>query len=127
MVFISTQGAAPAIGHYSQALQIDGVIYTSGQIALKSNGNFIGGNISIQAEQVLENLKNILEAGGSSLSHVIKTTVFLVDIGDFDVLNEIYARYFGVHKPARSTVVVRTLPKNALVEIECVAKICKML
>lgn len=126
MVFISAQGSAPAIGHYSQAIEADGLIYISGQIALKSNGSFIGGNITVQAEQVLENLKNILEAGGSSLLHVIKTTVFLVDIGDFDALNKIYARYFGAHKPARSTVVVKTLPKNALVEIECVAKICKI-
>ncbi|PAF41868.1 RidA family protein [Helicobacter sp. 11S03491-1] len=121
MKIISTFNAPQAIGPYSQAVVIDNLIYTSGQIALKKDGTFLEGDIRSQTKQVLENLKLILESENSSLSKVIKTTVFLVDMNDFADLNQIYTDYFGDHKPARSTVAVKTLPKNALVEIECVA------
>lgn len=125
MTLISTQMAPQAIGPYSQAVRAGNLIYTSGQIALSPDGSFIGGDIIAQAKQVLENLKNILEFSSSSMSNVIKTTVFLVDMQDFEALNKIYAQYFGDHKPARSTIAVKKLPKNALVEIECVAEVCK--
>lgn len=125
MTLISTQMAPQAIGPYSQAVRAGNLIYTSGQIALSPDGSFIGGDIIAQAKQALENLKNILEFSSSSMSDVIKTTVFLVDMQDFEALNKIYAQYFGDHKPARSTIAVKKLPKNALVEIECVAEVCK--
>ncbi|WP_301186467.1 RidA family protein [uncultured Helicobacter sp.] len=118
---MSTANAPQAIGPYSQAYICNGMIYTSGQIALTPQGTFIEGNITAQSIQVLENLKAILESAGSSLQKVIKTTVFLSNMEDFNTLNTIYAQYFGSHKPARSTIAVKTLPKNALVEIECIA------
>ena len=118
---ISTANAPQAIGPYSQAYICNGMIYTSGQIALTPQGTFIEGNITAQSIQVLENLKAILESAGSSLQKVIKTTVFLSNMEDFNTLNTIYAQYFGSHKPARSTIAVKSLPKNALVEIECIA------
>lgn len=118
---IHTPHAPKAIGPYSQAHIFNGLIYTSGQIALTPQGEFIEGDITAQSKQVLENLKAILESSGSSLLKVIKTTVFLSDMSHFNALNEVYAQYFGQHKPARSTIAVKTLPKNALVEIECIA------
>lgn len=96
-------------------------IFTSGQIALNPNGEFIDGDIVAQTRQVLENLSAILKEADSSLAKVVKTNVFLADMGDFGAMNEIYAEYFGDNKPARSTVAVKTLPKNAKVEIECIA------
>lgn len=122
MKIISIPNAPAAIGPYSQAMVVGDMIYTSGQIALKPDGSFLDGDITLQAIQVLENLKNILESENSSLKKVIKTTVFLSDMDNFAKLNEVYARYFGNHKPARTTVAVKTLPKNALVEIECIAQ-----
>lgn len=122
MEIISTSNAPQAIGPYSQAMILDGLIYTSGQIPLTKNGDFVEGDIKTQAKQALENLKQVLESAGSSLSKVIKTTVFLSDMDNFNGLNEVYAEFFGNHKPARSTIAVKTLPKNALVEIECIAK-----
>lgn len=118
---ISTPNAPQAIGPYSQAYIHNGLIYTSGQIALTPQGDFINGDIVAQSTQVLENLKAILESVGSSLQKVIKTSVFLSDMEHFNALNEVYAQYFGSHKPARSTIAVKSLPKNALVEIECIA------
>ncbi|PAF48423.1 deaminase [Helicobacter sp. 12S02634-8] len=123
MEIISSPHAPAAIGPYAQAIVHNGLIYTSGQIALNAQGEFIGGDISAQAHQVLKNLKAVLEAGGSSLAKVIKTTVFLSDMDHFAPLNAIYGEYFSTHKPARSTVAVKTLPKNALVEIECIAQV----
>lgn len=96
-------------------------IFTSGQIALTPSGEFIDGDIVAQTRQVLENLSAILKEADSSLAKVVKTNVFLADMGDFGAMNEIYAEYFGDNKPARSTVAVKTLPKNAKVEIECIA------
>lgn len=121
MNIISTQNAPQAIGPYSQAIVVNGMIYTSGQIGLMPNGEMAGNGITSQTNQVLSNLKAVLEAGGSSMDSVIKTTIFFADIDDFSTVNEIYEKHFGTHKPARSTVAAKTLPKNALVEIECVA------
>lgn len=121
MQTISTTNAPQAIGAYSQGKIIGDFIFTSGQIALKPNGEFVDGDVVTQTKQVLENLKAILESAESSLECVVKTTVFLVDIDDFTKMNDIYAKYFDVNKPARSTIAVKSLPKNAKVEIECVA------
>lgn len=117
---IATQNAPQAIGPYSQAIKVNGVIYTSGQIGLNPQGILVEG-IEAQTRQVLNNLSEVLKAGGSSLQQVFKTTIFLSNMEDFTLVNAIYAEFFGEHKPARSTVAVKTLPKNALVEIECMA------
>ncbi|MDR2789668.1 MAG: RidA family protein [Campylobacteraceae bacterium] len=121
MKTVSTTNAPEAIGPYSQAVIANGFIFTSGQIALTSGGKFLDEDIKVQTEQVLKNLSEILKSGGSSLDNVVKTTIFLADIGDFATVNEIYAKVFGAHKPARSTVGVKSLPKNAKIEIEAVA------
>ena len=117
---IATQNAPQAIGPYSQAIKANGVLYTSGQIGLNPQGILVEG-IEAQTRQVLNNLSEVLKAGGSSLQQVFKTTIFLSNMEDFALVNAIYAEFFGEHKPARSTVAVKTLPKNALVEIECMA------
>lgn len=119
---VSTPHAPQAIGPYSQAVTAGGVVYCSGQISLDPvSGAFVGGDVRAETEQVLKNLSAILEAAGSSLSRVVKTTVFLADIEDFAAMNEVYARFFGDHRPARATVAVRSLPRNARVEIEAIA------
>ncbi len=123
MTFTQTDNAPSAIGPYSQAVVHNGLVYTSGQIALKPDGSddILKENVILQAKQVLRNLRNVLEASGSSMDQVIKTTIFLADMNDFASVNEVYEEAFGAHKPARSTVAVKTLPKNALVEIDAVA------
>ena len=121
MQIVSTDKAPAAIGPYSQAIIHNGLVYTSGQIALKPNGEFIDGDITEQTKQVMKNLEAVLAAAGSNLQKVIKTTIFLHDMGDFAVVNEIYASFFKEHKPARSTVEAASLPKNAKVEIEVIA------
>lgn len=121
MKIVATPHAPAAIGPYSQAIVVGDMIFTSGQIALKPDGSFVAGDVRAQSEQVLSNLKNVLESEGSSLDKVIKTTVFLADMEDFGAMNEVYASFFGTHAPARSTVAVKTLPKGARVEIECIA------
>lgn len=121
MKIVSTPNAPQAIGPYSQAMVVNGIVYTSGQIALTPAGEMLENDVELQAHQVLKNLSNVLEASGSSLDKVIKTTIFLADMDDFLKINAIYAEYFGEHKPARSTVAVKTLPKNALIEIDCIA------
>lgn len=121
MQIISTQNAPQAIGPYSQAIVVGNLIFTSGQIPLTSNGEFVNGDISAQTKQVLENLKEILREAKSGLDKVVKTSVFLADMGDFNAMNKVYESYFGGHKPARSTICVKELPKGALVEIECIA------
>jgi 2-iminobutanoate/2-iminopropanoate deaminase len=121
MRIISTGNAPKAIGPYSQAIVHGRLLYASGQIALKPDGEFENGDITAQAKQVFSNLKNVLEAGGSGVDKVLKTTLFLTNIDDFAIVNALYAEFFGDHKPARSTVAVKALPKNALVELECVA------
>jgi 2-iminobutanoate/2-iminopropanoate deaminase len=120
-VVLTSHGPKP-IGPYSQAIKSNGFLFVSGQIALDpASGEFAGVTVQQQTGRVLDNLKAILEAGGVSLSHVVKTTVFLKDMNDFAAMNEVYARYFSAAPPARSTVQVARLPKDALVEIEVVA------
>jgi 2-iminobutanoate/2-iminopropanoate deaminase len=118
---VQTNNAPQAIGPYSQAIKANGMVYTSGQIALTPEGEMLENDVVIQTKQVLKNLSAVLEAAGSSLDRVIKTTIFLDSMDDFATVNEIYAEAFGDHKPARSTVAVKTLPKNALVEIDAIA------
>ena len=121
MEIIATTNAPQAIGPYSQAICSGNLIFTSGQIALQSDGNFLEGDVTVQTRQVLLNLSAVLEAGGSKLSNVIKTTIFLADMEDFQKVNSVYGEFFNEHKPARSTVAVKALPRNALVEIEAIA------
>jgi len=120
---ISTPNAPQAIGPYSQAVVVDGVLYSSGQIGLKPDGELVGDDVVSQTEQVLENLKAVLAEAGATLDDVIKTTIFLDDMDDFATINSIYEEYFGSNKPARSTVAVQTLPKNVKIEIDCIAKV----
>jgi 2-iminobutanoate/2-iminopropanoate deaminase len=121
MKYIETKEAPEAIGPYSQAIAVSGMVYTSGQIALNTEGEMVGDDVETQTHQVLKNLKEVLIASNASFDSVVKTTIFLANMDDFLKVNSIYAEYFGSHKPARSTVAVKTLPKNALVEIDCVA------
>jgi len=121
MQFIETHEAPQALGPYSQAVRVNGLIYTSGQIGFTADGVMVAGDIESQIHQVMKNLSAVLAAAKAQLSDVIKTTIFLADMNDFDKVNTVYAQYFGEHKPVRSTVAVKTLPKNALVEIECIA------
>jgi 2-iminobutanoate/2-iminopropanoate deaminase len=120
--FVATALAPQAIGPYSQAVIVNGFIYTAGQVAFDpATMTLVAGDVAAQTDRVLLNLKAILEAAGASLGKVVKTTVFLASMDDFAAMNEVYARHFGAHKPARSTVAVKTLPRSALVEIDCVA------
>ena len=121
MNFVQTDKAPQAIGPYSQAVTHGGLVYTSGQIALTPEGEMLGDDLEKQTHQVLKNLTEVLKEAGSDLDQVIKTTIFLADMDSFLKVNEIYASYFGEHKPARATVAVKTLPKNALVEIDAIA------
>jgi len=121
MKFIETKEAPEAIGPYSQAIEANGFIYTSGQIALMPDGTMESRNVEHQTHQVMKNLFYVLEAAGAHFNDVIKTTIYLADMDDFKTVNTVYAHYFGTHKPARSTIAVKTLPKNALVEVECIA------
>jgi 2-iminobutanoate/2-iminopropanoate deaminase len=119
---ISTEHGPKAIGPYSQAVKANGFVFTAGQVALDpATGSVVGTEIKAQTERVMENLKGIVEAAGSSLHKVVKTTVFLKDMNDFAAMNEVYARYFPAAPPARSTVEVSRLPKDVRVEIEIVA------
>jgi len=121
MEIISTCKAPQAIGPYSQAIGIENFLFTSGQIALLPDGTFLDGDVVAQTRQVLKNLEAVLEEGGSALARVVKTTIFLANMEDFQAVNTIYAEAFKEHKPARSTVAVKGLPRNALVEIEAIA------
>ncbi len=119
---ISTERAPKAIGPYSQAVVAQGFAFLSGQVALDpATGQLIDGDVAAQTERVIENLKAVLEACGSSLGRVVKTSVFLKDMNDFAKMNEIYSRYFGENSPARSTVEVARLPRDVRVEIDCIA------
>lgn len=118
---ISTDKCPAAIGPYSQARRVGDMIFTSGQIPLRPDGSLVTGDIADQTRQVLANLAAVLEAAGSDLSHVIKTTVFMADLGEFQAMNTVYAQVFGEHRPSRSTVQVAALPKGAGVEIEVIA------
>jgi 2-iminobutanoate/2-iminopropanoate deaminase len=120
---VRTERAPSAIGPYSQAIVCDGWVYCSGQVALDpKTGELVGKSAAEQTERALRNLTAVLEAAGSSLSRVVKTTVFLADMADFQAMNEVYARHFAEHRPARATVQAAGLPKAARVEIECVAR-----
>lgn len=124
MKVISTKKAPAAIGPYSQAIQVGNLVYTSGQIPIDpATGAFAEGGIKEQTRQSLTNVKAILEEAGLSMSNVVKTTVFMADMGDFAEMNAVYAEFFSEPYPARSAVAVKTLPKGALVEIEVVAAI----
>lgn len=119
---ISTSDAPAAIGPYSQAIRCGQFLYTSGQIALDpSTGALVGEDVQAQTHRVLQNVQAVLASAGSSLDHVVKTTVFLTSMDDFPAMNAIYATYFTGITPARSTVAVAELPRHALVEIECIA------
>jgi len=119
---ISTENAPGAIGPYSQAVRAGNLVFCSGQIPLDpQTGEFVSDDIAEQTRQVLKNLNAVLEAAGTSLSNVVKTTVFLSDMNDFVKMNEIYAEFFGENKPARATVQAARLPRDAKVEIECIA------
>lgn len=121
---IHTEAAPAAIGPYSQAVVHGGLVFTAGQIPLDpGSGEMVGGDIGAQTERVMQNLGAVLEAAGASPRSVIKTTVFLQDMGDFTGMNEVYGRFFGDHHPARSTVQVARLPKDAKVEIEVIAAV----
>lgn len=124
MKAISTPHAPGAIGPYSQAIVANGFLYTAGQIALDpASGQVVDGGIREQTSRVMANLKAVLEAASLSMANVVKTTVFLVDMADFAEMNEVYAKAFGDHKPARSTVAVSGLPRGVRVEIEVVATV----
>ncbi len=119
---ISTENAPGAIGPYSQAVKTGELVFCSGQIPIDpETGDFVSGGVGEQTEQVLRNLNAVLKAAGTSLKNVVKTTVFLADMNDFVAMNEIYTRYFSDNKPARATVEAARLPRDARVEIDCIA------
>lgn len=119
---VSTDKAPGAIGPYSQAIMAGGLVFCSGQIPIDpATGNFISHVVAEQTEQVLKNLDQVLKAAGTSLDNVVKTTVFLADMNDFGEMNEVYARFFSDNKPARATVQAARLPRDAKVEIDCIA------
>jgi len=121
MEFLTTQNAPAAIGPYSQAVKFNGLLYSSGQIALKLNGEMVENDIKKQTRQIFENIKAILEDNGTFMSEVIKINIFLTDMNDFGIVNVIMAEVFGDHKPARSTIQVAGLPKNAMIEMDIIA------
>jgi 2-iminobutanoate/2-iminopropanoate deaminase len=123
MKFVATDRAPKAIGPYSQGTVTGGLLFTAGQIALDpSAGEVVPGGVAEQTARVMENLRAILEAAGSGFDRVVKTTVFLADMADFAAMNEVYAKAFGDHRPARSTVAVAGLPRGVRVEIEVIAE-----
>lgn len=122
MKAVNTEKAPAAIGPYSQAIEVGGLVFTSGQLPIDpTTGNFADGGVKEQTRQSLTNAAAILEEAGLSMANVVKTTVFLADMGDFAAMNEVYATFFSQPYPARSAVAVKTLPKGALVEVECIA------
>ncbi|MCC7308554.1 MAG: RidA family protein [Acidobacteria bacterium] len=119
---ISTQNAPGAIGPYSQAIKTGNMVFCSGQIPIDpATGEFVSQDVTEQTEQVFKNLKAVLEAAGATLDNVVKTTVFLADMGEFAAMNDVYAQHFVENKPARATVQAARLPRDARVEIECIA------
>jgi 2-iminobutanoate/2-iminopropanoate deaminase len=118
---VSTPKAPQAIGPYSQAIKHNGLVFLSGQIPLDAAGNLVDGGIVEQTRQVLNNIQNVLDAAGSSLTNVLKATVFLKSMDDFAEMNKVYSEFFSEHKPARSTIQVAKLPRDVSVEIEVVA------
>lgn len=122
---VHTNDAPAAIGPYSQAIRLNNLVFTSGQIPLRPDGSLLEGDISAQTKQVLDNVKAVLEAAGSSLDHVIKSTCFLSDMNNFAAMNAVYETYFTSKPPARSTVEVARLPRDVLIEIEVVAVVAE--
>jgi 2-iminobutanoate/2-iminopropanoate deaminase len=121
---VSTNNAPSAIGPYSQAIIAGGMVFVSGQIPIDpKTGSFVSENLVEQTEQVLKNLSEVLIAAGSDLERVVKTTVFLADMNDFAAMNEVYAKFFDTNKPARATVEAARLPRDARIEIDCIATI----
>ena len=121
---VATEQAPKAIGPYSQAVSYNGILYCSGQIPLDpATGQLVDGDVAVQTRRVLDSLKAVLEAGGSSLDKVLKTTVFLKDMSDFPAVNGVYGEYFGVSLPARASVEVARLPRDVRVAIDCIAAI----
>lgn len=125
MNYVATENAPQAIGPYAQAVKANGFVYTSGQLPMTTDGLLVEGTIEEQTHQVFANLKAVLEEAGSSLGQVVKATVFIKDMNEFSALNDVYAQHFGSHTPARSTVEVARLPKDASVEIEVVALVAE--
>ncbi|PHO09422.1 MULTISPECIES: Rid family detoxifying hydrolase [Malaciobacter] len=121
MEFLHTNRVPAAIGPYSQAIKANGLIYTSGQIPLKANGELVENDIKKQTRQVLENIRMLLEDCQSSMDKVIKVSIYLENMEDFGIVNVLYAEAFGEHKPVRSTIAVKTLPKNVLIEMDVIA------
>jgi 2-iminobutanoate/2-iminopropanoate deaminase len=119
---VSTENAPGAIGPYSQAVKAGGMVFCSGQIPIDpATGQFVADDVASQTDQVLKNLSEVLKAAGAGIGDVVKTTVFLADMNDFAEMNEVYGRYFSDNKPARATVQAARLPRDARVEIECIA------
>lgn len=125
MHVICTDRAPQAIGPYSQAIALDGLLFTSGQIPLTTAGEKVAGDIAVQTGQVCDNLEGILSSAGAALSDVVKVTVFMTDLGEFAAMNAVFAQRFGEHRPARSTVQVAALPTGARVEIEAIARLAR--
>lgn len=123
MKVINTEKAPEALGPYSHATEINGLVFTSGQIPLNLEGQIVSDDVKEQTKQVLENLKVVLDQAGSDLDSVIKATIFIADMNEFQNINEIYGKYFSDHRPARSCVEVARLPKDVKVEIELIAKV----
>jgi 2-iminobutanoate/2-iminopropanoate deaminase len=121
METVSSENAPQAIGPYSQAVKANGFLFCSGQIALNKNGDIVGADAQAQTHQVMQNLFEVLKEAGSSFDKIVKTTIFLDNIENFQTVNEVYSSYFERHKPARSTVEVSRLPKDVMVEIDCIA------
>ena len=125
MHVICTDRAPQAIGPYAQAIALDGLLFTSGQIPLTTAGEKVAGDIAAQTGQVFDNLEGILSSAGAALSDVVKVTVFMTDLGEFAAMNAVFAQRFGEHRPARSTVQVAALPTGARVEIEAIARLAR--
>ncbi|MGB3751469.1 MAG: Rid family detoxifying hydrolase [Arcobacteraceae bacterium] len=121
MEFLTTDKAAAAIGPYSQAVKYNGLLYTSGQIALELNGEMVENDIKKQTRKIFENIEAILAASDVTMSEILKVNIFLTDMKDFGVVNVIMAEVFGDHKPVRSTIEVKALPKNAMIEMDIIA------
>ena len=121
---VTTQNAPGAIGPYSQAIKANGMVFCSGQIPIDpATGQFVSDDVAAQTEQVFKNLEAVLAAAGTGLGNVVKTTVFLADMNDFGAMNDVYSRFFNENKPARATVQAARLPRDARVEIECIATV----
>lgn len=125
MNYVSTDKAPEAFGPYAQAVSVNGLVYSSGQIPVTPDGALVEGTIEEQTHQVFENVKAVLEAANSSLDKVVKATVFLTNMDDFAAVNDVYAEHFGAHTPARSCVEVSRLPKDVQIEIEVIALVAK--